>query len=72
VFAFIVTMHVIAETPVHAPPQPVNATPAGADAVSATVVPCAYVWEQSVPHVTPIGVLMMAPPVAPARVTVSV
>src|SRR3954467_13589438 len=59
-----------APVPLHAPPQPVNAEPAAALAVSVTGVPSGKSCAHAAPQSMPAGELVPAP--APGRFTVSV
>ena len=65
-----VTLH--APVPVQDPDHPVKAKPAAGTTVSATGVPLMKVVEQAVPQAMPLGVLMIAPPVAGLGLTASV
>jgi hypothetical protein len=66
---FIAMLHV--PFPLHAPPQPANADPVAAAAVSVTVVPLLKLALHPVPQEIPAGLLVTVPVPFPASVTVS-
>jgi hypothetical protein len=67
-FPVIVTVPVV----VQLPDQPANVEPDAGAAVNVTVLPLLSVFEQVLPQLIPVGLLVTEPLPVPARVTVSI